>query len=280
MYLHVSCPSAKTLLLCLCLAQLLVCAGDVETNPGPDKISDVVQMLKEVIASNEKYQKENSAQLSGINAGINDISRRVSNLETQLSEVVKLREEVSSVSEAVSQVKTDLDALARKQHETSNLTDVVDDLNNRLRRTNLVVKGLPEAPRESWIETEEIAKSFFSAHLGVAVKDIERAHRLGTRRANFHRPIIVKFLSYKSKNEVLSNAYKLKHVSSPKVWIEEDFSPRMQMIRKRLRDFARENREENQKYKLTYNKLFLNNVAYHYDPESDEVVPLPKQSVP
>lgn len=265
------CPSAKILLLSLCIAQLLLCAGDVEANPGPDRMDQVLATLQGVIASNEKNQKQTTATLAGINAGIADISRRVSHLEESLREVTLLKEEVKSLNLTVSNLKTDMGGITTRLHRMEDVIGVVDDLNNRLRRNNLIVKGLPEQERETWNDTENNVHAFFLTHLNLTCGEIERAHRIGRPRAGTIRPIVIKFLNYKSKCEVLSNAHRLKNLISPKVWIEEDFSPSIQLARKKLRDYAKANRGTN-RFRLSYDKLTLNDVVYSYDANSDRVI--------
>lgn len=101
------------------------------------------------------------------------------------------------------------------------------------------------------------------------------AHRLGMRKPGFNRPIIVKFLNFKCKDEVIKNAHKLKDAAPPGVWIEEDFSPKMQLVRKKLRDFARQ-RFGTSKFRLYYDKILINNSFYRYDSDSDCVVESPR----
>ncbi|KAH7978113.1 hypothetical protein HPB49_004493 [Dermacentor silvarum] len=43
-----------------------VCAGDVETNPGPDKVDQVLDALKEANLARDKFQKEMSAKIKDI----------------------------------------------------------------------------------------------------------------------------------------------------------------------------------------------------------------------
>ncbi|CAN7978907.1 unnamed protein product [Ixodes persulcatus] len=273
------CPSAKILLVSLCCAQLLLCAGDVETNPGPDdKIDQVLANLNQVMTSNETYQKETSAVLAVINAGITDISKRVSILEESLREVTKLREDVKSLDQTVSTLQTEMGALTYRQRGLESIVDVVDDLNNRLRRNNVIVKGLPELERETWNDTENKIREFLSTHLKVNPGEIERAHRIGQHRAGTSRPIVIKFLNFKSKSEVQQNAHKLKNLESPKIWIEDDFSPRLQIARKKLRDFAKINRGAS-RFRLSYDKLILNDVTYAYDANTDQVVCIPRDNL-
>lgn len=103
LFIQTCCPSAKILLISLCVAQLLICAGDVETNPGPktnpdpDKLDQILKALKDIEESNNQYQRETTARLNEINTGINDISSHVTKLEETISEVTKLREDLAEL---------------------------------------------------------------------------------------------------------------------------------------------------------------------------------------
>ncbi|KAH8026067.1 hypothetical protein HPB51_015416 [Rhipicephalus microplus] len=141
-----------------------------------------------------------------------------------------------------------------------------------MRRNNLIIKGIPENGQEGYAESEAIVKDFCSTHLKLNVGDIERAHRIGQRRPGFHRPIIIKFLNFKTKTEVLRNAPKLKNLDFPKVWIEEDFSPKVQLARRKLREYARSNREGTEPFSIRYNSLHLKGSIYRYDPVKDNIV--------
>ncbi|KAH8027031.1 hypothetical protein HPB51_001617 [Rhipicephalus microplus] len=147
-----------------------------------------------------------------------------------------------------------------------------------MRRNNLIIKGIPENGQEGYAESETIVKDFCSTHLKINVGDIERAHRIGQRRPGFHRPIIIKFLNFKTKTEVLRNAPKLKNLDFPKVWIEEDFSPKVQLARRKLREYARSNREGTEPFSIRYNSLHLKGSIYRYDPVKDNIVEVPTRN--
>lgn len=171
LYMQTWCPDAKILLMCLCVAQLLICAGDVETNPGPDKLDQILAAVKESVESNKLYQKETTHKLNEINAGISDINSRVSNLEESMNEIAKLREDLVTVNAAIREVRTEVNTISRRQRECEVLSD---ELNNRMRRNNLIIKGLPENERENWADSERIVKTFLSSSLHVNVGEIER----------------------------------------------------------------------------------------------------------
>lgn len=259
------CPRPSFVLASMCVFLMLVCAGDVELNPGQVKVEDVMNMLKEFIATTEQYNNTTTSTLKEIRQDILDIKCRVSAIENSLKGVPQMKDVVNTVSGSVEEVKV---SLTRSSEE---LVDVVDDLNNRMRRNNMLVKGLAEEDKEDYAGTERIVRDFFSTKLNMELGNIERAHRIGHQRPNFHRPIIVKFLDFKSKMEALDNGPNLKDIS-PKVWLEEDFSPKIQYARKMLREFAKSNRKKNERYTVRYNKLHLNGLTYQFNSATGLVV--------
>lgn len=265
---------ARCFLVLFCVAHLIICAGDVETNPGPEKIDQVISLLKDLAQSNEKFHKDTSIKLKDIQTNVTDIKRRLSEVEGKLSAIDNLRRDVTSVNEAVQESQVHLQTIKTKQSEQTEF--VVDDLNNRMRRNNLIFKGIPEEPDEKWEDTERLITEFVSTHLGIQAGEIERAHRVGRPKPEQSRPIVIKFLNFKDKNNILRNASKLKKLKEPRVWIEEDFSRRLQLVRKKLRDFARENRTQGEKYRVVFDKLLLGNKCYSFDSAKNEMVCLPR----
>lgn len=238
---RVLCPSPSALLLSMCLALLLLSAGDVEANPGP-KIDDVLILLKEC-------HEETTAALAEIKQQIGSIDTRVSAIEHSMKNVSDCKLNIDAAADSVKEVKVHINKA------NGELVDVVDDMNNRMRRNNLIIKGLDEVEHEDYAASERIVREFFSKNLNHEVGDIERAHRVGRSRPNFHRPLIVKFLNFKSKTEALSLGPKLKNLDSCKVWLEEDFSPKVQFARMKLREFGKANRNNGEKYYVRFDKL-------------------------
>lgn len=251
------CPRAS-LVLATCLALVLLCAGDVESNPGP-KIEDVLTLLKQ-------QHLETTSVLDELKQNVANINAKISSIEQTISTFPQFTDNVGAVNDSVRQTKLSI------QKTSEELVNVVDDVNNRMRRNNLIVKGLPEVEKEDYNESEKIVRNFFTTHLKLNIGEIERAHRVGQPRPNFQRPIIIKFLNFKSKSEALSNASKLKDIDSPKVWLEEDFSPRIQFARKKLREFAKTNREENERFQVRFNSLHFRGAIFRYDAATDSVL--------
>lgn len=151
---------SRLVVVLFCLSQLIVRAGDVETNPGPDKVDQLLTLVKELASSNEKILKDVTNRLKDMQAGITDMKRRLSSLEGLPKDIDTLREGVAVLTSALDEVKTDLKSsdvpalgpvleevkthlqrTGSRQFEEASM--VVDDLSNRLRRNNLIFKGVP-----------------------------------------------------------------------------------------------------------------------------------------
>lgn len=271
--LCVLCPKPSLALL-ICLTLLLLCAGDIEANPGP-RVDDVYALLKECIETNKKNFDAITATLNEIQRDVADIRSRVCAVEQKLPIVPEIGTGVKAVNDTLEEFKMTL------SRTNGDLEGVVDDLNNRSRRNNLLIKGLVEEEKEDYEASEKLVRDFCSSKLKINLQpgDIERAHRIGQPRPDFTRPLIIKFLNFKTKDSLLRNAHKLKN-TEPKVWLEEDFSPKIQFARKMLRDFAKQNKEKDERYSIRYNKLKLKGHIYHYDAVSARVVQADPPKIP
>lgn len=222
--LRVSLPRSSFVLAATCFALLLLCAGDVEANPGP-RTEDVLALMNTFNTAYEEHFVSMTATLKTIMQDIADVKTRVCAIE----------QKISSVPMLLSTTNTEL-------------SDVVDDLTNNIRRNNLIIKGLAEADKEDNASTISIICNFTSGQLEVTLdeNDIEQAYRIGPPRPDFTRPILVKFSNFKLRDK---SGPKLKN-DATKIWLEEDFSPKTQLARKKLRDFAKGNRKDKESFMI------------------------------
>ena len=105
---------------------------------------------------------------------------------------------------------------ARVIHLESKMDIKVDELEQYSRRSCLVITGFVE-PRAQQEDTDAKVREFCRERLGVQLleRDIDSAHRLGPKRTDqegkvIHRPIIVKFSTYRVRQQVFTNKKKLK----------------------------------------------------------------------
>ena len=78
--------------------------------------------------------------------------------------------DIDSISTKITNIKISLNKFGDKTVE----------LENRSRRNNLRIVGIPEKPGETWEESDELMKSTLIEKLGLTTgPPIERAHRTG-----------------------------------------------------------------------------------------------------
>ena len=88
------------------------------------------------------------------------------------------------------------------------------------RRSSLRIRGIPEEPRETWEQCQAKVARLLREKLGMT-PEIERAHRLGPKDPDRGpREVIVKFLRFPDKEEILQNKGRLDNSG---VTIREDF---------------------------------------------------------
>lgn len=271
-------PSIRVVFALALVCSLLILSGDVEMNPGPKNAPDqptlatLQEKLEALLLKTELNHQESLSKLSAITIGVGELSERVTSLERKVEELSGTNEEVTRVSQDLRLLEEKVESISLNTETTLNLASDLNALDNRIRRNNLVFKGIPEEPRETWARSEEIITCFVKEHLDIEAGVIERAHRAGRKNANFPRPIIVRFLSFKSKQSILENAHKLKNLESPKVWIEEDHSPLIREARRKLWDYAKTHRSPQSRVRLVFDKLFMNDKVFLYDTQTDTVV--------
>lgn len=149
------------------------------------------------------------------------------------------------------------------QKTVADLTATLDDIENRSRRNNLIIQGVPEEEmeRDEGL-TRRITSEIFSKRLGLEIRSIERCHRLGRGNHGKPRAVIIKFIDYREKLAVLRNSSKLKGTD---LRISEDYSKLVRTARKCLWDSSQQERENGLRIKLRFDKMIVDNVTYGWD---------------
>ena len=152
------------------------------------------------------------------------------------SAISPLMEKITTLEATVQSQADQLNLFKRKSIINSNKLEQLEVANNNLeqytRRNNLRISGIPETQNE---DTDVLVTSLAKEKLGVNISpgDIDRSHRIGKRLPEGTRSIIVKFISYKSRNEVIRNRRKLK---GSKTVIREDLTKINQLLLKSAND--------------------------------------------
>jgi chromosome segregation ATPase len=125
-------------------------------------------------------------------------------IDSQQKDLDSKQMEINSISAEITNIKTSLNKFG----------DKTVDLENRSRRNNLRIVGIPEKPGETWEESEALVKSALKEKLGLRTEPrIERAHRTGksirsdsSQVRDAPRPIVCRLYDWKEKVYILKQA--------------------------------------------------------------------------
>lgn len=190
----------------------------MESNPGPSTEA----LLSQLLAGQNKLADE----VAAIRAQQNNMEKLMADWVARFSELEKRVARVGILENTVKSLE-------------AKLTDIED----KSRRSNLVVFGIPEEAQETdSMLKSKILDDVFSKKLDVQCKSIGRIHRLG--RPGKKRPVIIYFKDYNEKQQILKNAYKLKGTV---ISLQNDYSHTTLRKRKLLWDSARSEKQRGKK---------------------------------
>lgn len=257
-------PCPEAVILPFCSLLLLLC-GDVESNPGPDNLSELVKTMKDL---NERTKRMESAQTTildtvsmlkeqqqSVSEAMNEIKDRLVKVENQTSVFEHWQQEMKELRTTVERIEKD----------TSILHSRLDDAEDRSRRNNLVFYGFPDTADETSSESENKIINLLTNTLKIDVtgSDICRAHRIGRYDSAKTRPLITKFETFKTRELVSSKRGLLK---STDIAMSEDFCQSTRNIRKKLIEYGK---SKTTSFKLRYKTLTFNGKSYGYDEAKD-----------
>ncbi|KAH8037187.1 hypothetical protein HPB51_008869 [Rhipicephalus microplus] len=274
---------------------LLLLGGDFETIPGPmtksqeEKLNSVFDSVQRIEANNVSLL-ESVNQVSLLHATLkNDsesLTQRVGELEDKLQSMST--QHSSANGENISKMQAIIDQLQSKatgsdswlgpthEKEPSRIQNKIDDLENQSRRSNLLFYGVTDTDgSESWEAFERIVKELCSSHFGISVLSISRAHRLGRFSADKKRPIIAKIFNEKEVESILSKGFKLKNTA---LRVARDYSEAVRDKRRKLLQFSKSLKKDGDRIRLVFNKLFVNDDVYTWDPKSNSVKQLSRRN--
>lgn len=191
--------------------------GDGEPEPEATLLS-IFKELKE-------FRKDNKQQLSEIKSELNKTNDRLDEAEGRIGEAETVLEATTMLIKKLMQRQANLEAKLLDQE-------------GRARRENLRVYGVPEDKEGN--DMLGFLDNLFKDTLGLP-RDmelrIERAHRALAPKPNDPqlrpRSIIVKFGSYKTKEEIIRRAWQKKTVlcDNTRYYVDHDFPP--EVLKKR-----------------------------------------------
>lgn len=221
----------------------------------------------ELLVELRKLRRENGDAFQETKQSLNRLETSVGEIKQQME---KLNERLTTVEHRVSNAEDRSirheRALGYLLRREARLTAKQDDMENRLRRNNIRVYGIPEEAEGK--EMVPFMVEFFRTTLtlkdDVEIK-LERALRAMAPKPKTKastRSIIVRFLDFSVKQAVLQQAWKQRDITfqGQKVYFDQDYSPDVQRKRKKVREVIKRLREKNIKAQSPYPaqlKVFL-----------------------
>ncbi|XP_041430045.1 NIMA-related kinase 6 S homeolog isoform X1 [Xenopus laevis] len=223
----------------------------------PPRASQVVAVLEpsnaEILAAITSSHTSTTAQLESIKV---DTSLLRQDLQALRERTTEAEGRISTIEDTIAPYS---DIISTLQQKVATLTARAEDSENRNRRNNLRIVGLPEgsegrAPEafvEAWLK-QTLGEEVFSA-----IFIIERAHRVPTRPlppGAPPRPLIMRFLNYRDRDAVMTAARKkgqLTH-NGANISIYPDYSQVVQKQRASYQGVKRRLRNAGILYSMLY----------------------------
>lgn len=199
------------------------------------------------------------------NVSIEDVYNLIKHVNENLtSKIESCNEDIKTLSNAF---EKELEVLTEKvvslEDENRNLKKRLLFTERKLRKNNLVFYGLKENTEET--ENSLVAKilDLLKEKLCVELKPLEitNAFRLGKKSGKI-RPILVEFLCFFTKKEILSNCSKLKGTN---IFVAEDLIEEDREERRCLVQNLKVAKEKNKEARIKGNTLVIEGKVYKYE---------------
>lgn len=214
-----------------------------------------VGLLKELLDANNLVLQKN------INAAnkeeISELKREILSAKSEIQDTVnEALNEVNTKIQRLEDLNQEKDALIEQQNSK------ISELQIEIRKRNIVIYNINETESSSK-SLENIVLDVLNEKTGgkLTVENIENCFRMGksTNGLDRPRPILVSFLSLKTKNFIMKNVKKIVEAG---YGISDDFPKEINEKRKELVPIMKKLKDENFKVSLRKDKLFVNGVEW------------------
>lgn len=108
------------------------------------------------------------------------------------------------------------------------------DMEQELRRDNIIIRGVPETPEES--PSQILVDVAAEAGVKIEKADISTSHRVGRPQAGKPRPILARFVRHDDRVRLLKSKRKLQGSKYDKVMVGEHLAPGRAKLLKAVKD--------------------------------------------
>lgn len=238
--------------------------ANVMANSGANAENEVLTELRKLRQENTESFQDLKTSFNRMEAKLTELAARTDDLDHRMDEAER------RVSTAEDQQAKHERMISYLLHRETNLANKCDDLENRLRRNNIRLYGIPEqSEKDDMIGfVVNFLKSALKLQEGLEIR-VERAHRaLGPKPRGTAPPrsIIIRFVDFQVKQVVLQQAWKQRNIQfeGHTIYFDQDYSTEVQKKRKKVREVIKRLKEKNIKAQSPYPaqlRIFLDSGA-------------------
>ena len=215
---------------------------------------------------------------------VNDNESLKQSLEFNMNKTQDLEDDVKKFQEEIANIQNEIyNANANNtklREESIRLKQKSIKAESYSRRNNLRFEGIPNDPNETPNDCRNkiysILKNELNIHDAEARIVIDRCHR-DARYPNHNPPsMLVRFLSYRSRDEVWQRRDSLNRNQRNKLFLNQDFPPEVEKKRSFLRPYVKAAYEKGFKAVLVEDQIMVNGTKY----TTDELESLPEAISP
>ena len=171
----------------------------------------IINLKETMLIQNEKLDKLTNIT-QNLENKVNEIQKKMVEYENKLNQLEEKKEQLR-------------DEMVQK---TNLLAFQLDRQEQYIRRENILIYGVEEDKEDNNDREKVVFKIADELEIDLEDNEIRRVHRLGQKRRNNEnpRPIIARFVSYKKRNEFLTNKLELNNIEGRQhVFVCEDLTP-------------------------------------------------------
>lgn len=221
-------------------------------------------VLKTLLASQDQayrsalevFMKQINDKVEGLQA---TVAALTASLEFTQREFDDSKREVKQLQEKNTSKLEEMKRLTDELHVSKTLiADLEDKCNYQedySRRNNLQIIGIEENPNgETWEQTASQVSKLLEGKLGLPDIQLERAHRVGQRLDQHHRPIIARFSRFCDRDAAMRNATKLR---GTRIFINDDLCRASQEKRRAQLPLLKQARSDGKIAYFRHTKLII-----------------------
>lgn len=231
-----------------------------DANQQQSHLDNTQISLERILEEIQNFRKENNHQLDEIKIELNKTNQRIGHAEDRIEEIDTRMQNVEETMQKMIKMQAQLES---KQI----------DQEGRSRRDNIRIYNVPEdAERNSMTDyVEQLLRDTLDFPPDTELY-VERAHRALVPKPGANarpRSIIVKFLRYKMKEEVIRKAWAKKDilVGQQKIYFDHDYPPAVLQKRKEYSEVKKVLKEKRIRFQTPYParlRVFYEDGTYIY----------------